>query len=107
MERAGPAQRPHVGLRGEAGRCGLQWALDKILESIEKAGDDRLTAKAAVMEADLQVYGSADEVFYRGLMDSLGYSANREPMRALSTALPLSQLLALPLSKSQRERAIL
>jgi hypothetical protein len=84
-----------------------EWPLEKLLGAIEAAGDTRLVSKAAVMEADLDVYPSAGEVFYRGLMDSLGYSANRGPMREIATALPLEQLLTLPLSKSPEERATL
>ena len=40
-------------------------------------------------------------------MDALGYSANREPMRALADALPLNQLLLLPLTRDEAERATL
>lgn len=83
------------------------WPIEQLLEEIDRAGDARLLSKAALMEADLEVCGSPDEVFYRGLMDALGYSANREPMRALAAALPLSQLLTLPLSKDETERATL
>ena len=83
------------------------WPLSRLMEPIQEAGDARLIAKAAAMEADLEAFGSADEAFYRGLMDSLGYSANREPMRSLAAVLPLHQLLALPLGKSEAERAIL
>jgi hypothetical protein len=83
------------------------WPLEEILGRIEAAGDERLLSKAAIMEADLDVYGSTDEVFYRGLMDALGYSANREPMRTLASALPLSQLLTLPLEEDASERAML
>jgi hypothetical protein len=83
------------------------WPIERLLKPIEAAGDARLLAKAAMMEADLEVFGSADEVFYRGLMDALGYSANREPMRALADALPISQLLTLPLGRDEAERATL
>ncbi|HYO49087.1 MAG TPA: DUF2851 family protein, partial [Chloroflexia bacterium] len=83
------------------------WPLEKLLEQIDAAGDARLQSKAAVMESDLEAYGSPDEAFYRGMMDALGYSANREPMRALATALPLGQLLLLPLGRDESERATL
>jgi hypothetical protein len=83
------------------------WPIERLLKPIEAAGDARLLAKAAAMEADLEVIGSADEVFYRGLMDALGYSANREPMRALADALPISQLLTLPLGRDEAERVTL
>ncbi|MEO6458524.1 MAG: DUF2851 family protein [Chloroflexia bacterium] len=83
------------------------WPIEQLLEEIDRAGDARLLSKAALMEADLEAYGSPDEVFYRGLMDALGYSSNREPMRDLASTLPLSQLLTLPLSKDETERATL
>lgn len=83
------------------------WPLERLFEQLDVAGDARLQAKATQMEAELEAYGTPDEVFYRGIMDALGYSANREPMRVLATALPLSQLLLLPLSKDESERATL
>src|SRR4029078_9976693 len=45
--------------------------------------------------------------FYRGIMDSLGYSSNREPMKALASALPVSALLTLPFPTTPGERASL
>lgn len=84
----------------------IAWPLDKLLERIDEAGDARLLSKAAGMEGGLSEYG-ADELFYRGIMDALGYSANRAPMRELAQALPLSQLLTLPLSHIESERAAL
>jgi hypothetical protein len=83
------------------------WPLEKLYEQVDASGDARLQAKAARMEASLEVCGSLDEVFYRGIMDALGYSANREPMRAMVDALPLSQLLLLPLGRDEAERATL
>lgn len=84
-----------------------EWPLEKLLQRIDDAGDSRLIARAAVMEADIEACGSADEVFYRGLMESLGYSANREPMKALASLLPIGQLLTLPLGANEEERAVL
>ncbi len=83
------------------------WPLQKLVAEIEAAGDERILAKAAVMEAGIEVYRSTDEVFYRGLMDALGYSANRKQMKALASALPLGQLLSLPLGRERTERATL
>jgi hypothetical protein len=83
------------------------WPIERLLGQIEVAGDARLEEKAARMEAGLDVNGSPDEVFYAGLLDALGYSANREPMRALATALPLASLLTLPLTADEKERAML
>lgn len=81
--------------------------LGDLLDIVDRAGDERLLSKAAVMEADLEVLGSADEVLYSGLMDSLGYSSNREPMKALAEALAVSTLLTLPFSRDAGERATL
>jgi Protein of unknown function (DUF2851) len=83
------------------------WPIERLIEQVEAAGDARMEEKTARMEADLDVYGSFDEVFYRGLLDALGYSANREPMRALATALPLATLTFLLYSGSMAERATL
>lgn len=84
----------------------LDWPLDRVLACIDEAGDARLLDKAAQMEAGLTELGQ-EEVFYRGIMDALGYSANREPMRSLAEVLPVSQLLTLPLSRDEAERATL
>lgn len=83
------------------------WPLQRLLDCIDDAGDARLLGKAAQMEAGLSVHGTPDQVFYRGLMDALGYSANREPMRDLADKLPISRLLTLPLSRNEAERALL
>src|SRR4029453_8165574 len=40
-------------------------------------------------------------------MDPLGYSANLQSVRALADVLPLSQLLLLPLTRNESERATL
>jgi hypothetical protein len=83
------------------------WPIERLMGHIEAAGDARMEEKTARMEADLDVYGSLDEVLYRGLLDALGYSSNREPMRALATTLPLTTLISLPYSGSLSERATL
>lgn len=83
------------------------WTVEKLTGYVDEAGDARLLAKAALMEAGLEVGGSPDQVFYRGVMDALGYSANREPMRTLADALTLDQLLILPLGRDEQERALL
>jgi hypothetical protein len=82
------------------------WPLERLLDRIDEAGEVRLLDKAAKMEAELSERGP-EEVFYRGLMDALGYSANREPMRRLAEALPVSQLLTLPLGPDEGARVAL
>lgn len=83
------------------------WPLETLLDIIDRAGDDRLIAKAGIMESNLEVSASVDQVFYQGIMDSLGYSSNREPMHALVAAVPVDSLLALPLTTNPEERAAL
>jgi hypothetical protein len=83
------------------------WPIERLIEHIEAAGDARMEEKAIRMEGELDVYGSFDEVLYRGLLDALGYSANREPMRDVATALPFATLTALPYTGSMSERATL
>lgn len=83
------------------------WPVERLLSQIEAAGDARLEEKAARMEAGLNVEGSPDQVFYAGLLDALGYSSNREPMRQLAAALSLTDLMSLPLTSDPTERATL
>ncbi|MDQ6694785.1 MAG: DUF2851 family protein, partial [Chloroflexota bacterium] len=84
-----------------------EWPIERLQTIVEEAGDERLLRKAAAFEADLDVYRSPDDLFYKGMMDALGYSANREPMRALAEVLPLDALLTLPLTKNLQERVTL
>lgn len=83
------------------------WPIERLLTHIEAAGDARIEEKAARMEAGLNVANSPDQVFYAGVLDALGYSSNREPMAMLAAALPLSDLLSLPLTADPDERAML
>lgn len=58
---------------------------------LHRLGDARLAAKAARLEA-LMTLDPPAEVLYRELWDGLGYSANREPMRALADLVPLAAI---------------
>ncbi len=58
-----------------------------------RLGDARLAQKAARLEARLTELPPG-EVLYAELWDGLGFSANREPMRALAALLPLAALEA-------------
>ena len=58
-----------------------------------RLGDLRLATKAARLEARLTAEPPA-ETLYQEVWDGLGYRANREPMRALATLLPLAALEA-------------
>jgi hypothetical protein len=54
-------------------------------------GDVRLAAKSARIEARLTELPPG-EVLYQELFDGLGFAANREPMRAVASRLPLADL---------------
>jgi hypothetical protein len=62
-----------------------------IRDALWRLGDLRLAAKSARLEAGLSTEPPG-EVLYCEVWDGLGYSANREPMRALAAALPLAAL---------------
>lgn len=79
----GAACAPDVARRDPAGLRGILWEL----------GDRRLAAKAARLEARLTAEPPAD-VLCAEIWDGLGFSANREPMRALAALLPLAAVEA-------------
>ncbi len=54
-------------------------------------GDGRLAGRAARLEARLTSQPPSD-VLWTELLDGLGFSANREPMRAVAAALPIGLL---------------
>jgi hypothetical protein len=60
---------------------------------LDDAGDCRFGEKAAVFAAAL-AEEDGEEVLYRGILEALGYSQNREPFRLLARALPWRQLRA-------------
>jgi len=63
------------------------------LALLDRAGDARLTAKAAQFEAAFTV-ASPGQALYAGLLDALGYTRNRAPMARLAGTLPLATLEA-------------
>jgi hypothetical protein len=68
-----------------------------------RLGDERLAAKAARLEARLTEVPPG-EVLYQELFDGLGFSANREPMRAVAARLPLADLEVLLGTVPTRQR---
>ena len=74
-----------------------------LLRVLGRAGDERLAVKAAAMEARFAATPPGD-VLYAGLLDALGYSANRAPMAALAAALPLQRLERAVLAAPATER---
>ena len=77
-----------------------------IRDILWRLGDVRMAAKSARLEAGLSAEPPG-EVLYREVWDGLGFSANREPMRALATALPLAAIEgALSTARASRRPAI-
>ncbi len=58
---------------------------------LDEAGDRRFQEKAAAFAAAL-AEEDGEEILYRGILEALGYSQNREPFRLLARALPWRQL---------------
>lgn len=63
------------------------------LAALDRAGDARLTAKAAQFEAAFTTTPPG-QLLYAGLLDALGYARNRAPMATLAGELPLIVLEA-------------
>jgi hypothetical protein len=57
---------------------------------LDDAGDRRFQEKAATFAVAL-AEEDGEEVLYRGILEALGYSQNREPFRLLARALPWRQ----------------
>ncbi|MHB8647216.1 MAG: DUF2851 family protein [Thermomicrobiales bacterium] len=74
-----------------------------LLRILSRAGDERLALKAAAMEARFAAMPPGD-VLCLGLLDALGYSANRAPMATLAAALPLRDLEQAVLNSPADER---
>ena len=63
-------------------------------EKLDRAGDDRFRSKADGYVMELEE-GDAEQVLYAGIMEALGYSANRKPFAALAANVPMAMLRAL------------
>lgn len=62
-----------------------------LIESVTALGDLRLASKTARAEAELSIL-PAGEVLLRGMLEALGYSENREPMRRLAEMITLQRI---------------
>ena len=70
---------------------------------LDTAGDARFRARAAVF-ASLTGEQSADQCLYEGLMEALGYRANRQPFLKLAQRAPWQALAGEALARLPRER---
>jgi hypothetical protein len=76
---------------------------------LDRLGDERLSARAARLAADLHALGP-DETLYRALLDAFGYAQNRAPFGRLAEIVPFGRLMAAARSErdvSAAERACL
>ena len=81
-----------------AGPCAALLAgtpLAVVHELLDAAGDERLAAKQRRYARWIHRHG-ADQAFYEGWMEALGYKANKLPFRALAQRLPLTVLTGHP-----------
>ena len=65
-----------------------------IRDALWRLGDARLAEKSARLEARLAV-SPPGEVLYVEILDGLGFSANRDPMRTIAQRVPISAIEAL------------
>ena len=61
---------------------------------LDRAGDERFRSKAGGYAMELESV-DAEQVLYAGIMEALGYSANRKPFAALAASVPMARLRAL------------
>jgi hypothetical protein len=64
---------------------------ERIVQAIHLLGDQRLASKAAGFEAEL-VSRPPAETLWRAILEALGYSENREPMRRLARMVSIGGL---------------
>ncbi len=72
---------------------------------LDGAGDRRFREKAATFASAL-AEEDGEEVLYRGILEALGYSQNREPFRLLAQALPWRQLRPCIRAHPRQERVL-
>ncbi len=87
---------PEVWNRFGGEACAGELALAQpglLREAIWSLGDRRLAARTARLESMLTI-APPGEVLWAELLDGLGFTANRAPMRALSSAVPLGVIEA-------------
>jgi uncharacterized protein DUF2851 len=67
---------------------------DLIRGIVERLGDNRITARAARIESRL-TETTPDAVLYAEILDALGYVSNRDPMAAIVSRLPWTNLVVI------------
>ncbi len=114
-----PDQEPDAGEDDQAGVSGNLWSLLGPLgypcpatkaqagELLDRAGDRRFQAKvrefAVLLEETVLAGDSGDQVLYEGLMEGLGYKANRQGFLGLAHRTPWRRLVELTAGLSEEQ----
>ena len=114
-----PDQEPGAGEDHLAGVSGNLWRLLEPLgypcpstmaeagELLDRAGDQRFQARvrefAVLLEETGLAWDSGDEVLYEGLMEGLGYKANRQGFLSLANRTPWRRLVELTAGMSEEQ----
>ena len=81
---AGAPPLPCVG-------CGQRLGAAAVTEALAEAGEARFLGRSLRLQREMN-FTTPQEVLYRGLMEALGYSANRAPFRKLALLLPYAEV---------------
>jgi len=87
---------PH-GARGHEGTCARalkQLSPDSVTALLEAAGDERFAIKTRKFSRWIHRVG-AEQAFYEGWMEALGYKANKIAFRLLAQRVPLAKIFPL------------
>lgn len=71
--------------------CGERLGPARVMQVLAEAGETRFLARSRRMHREMS-FAPPSEVLYRGLLEALGYAANREPFRQLALLLPYAEL---------------
>lgn len=66
-------------------------SVSALCKKLDRAGDERFRGKAGGYAMELES-GDAEQALYAGIMEALGYSANRRPFAALAASVPIARL---------------
>ena len=66
-------------------------SVSALCKKLDRAGDERFRGKAGGYAMELES-GDAEQVLYAGIMEALGYSANRGPFAALAASVTMQRL---------------
>jgi hypothetical protein len=113
LDLATSALSPAESIAGDWSRIGGAVCADdlwkrspaRILRAVWDLGDRRLGAKAARVEA-LLTDSDPGQVLWEQILDGLGYSSNREPMRLLARSVPLQTLTSLATTVEPDQRPL-